>query len=59
MNNNEVDGKSAMEEVGMDTKEVEVKKEEEVISKQPTIQESSEEKVMWIEVKMMSRVLVC
>lgn len=46
MNNNEVDGKSAMEEVGMDTKEVEVKKEEEVVSKQPTIQESSEEKVM-------------
>ena len=46
MNNNEVDGKSAM-----DTKEVEVKMEEEVISKQPTIPESSEEKVVFIIVK--------
>lgn len=51
MKNNEVDGKSAMEEGGMDTKEVEVKMEEEVISKQPTIPESSEEKVVFIIVK--------
>ena len=51
MNNNEVDGKSAMEEGGMDTKEVEVKREEEVISKQPTIPKSSEEKVVFIIVK--------
>lgn len=59
MNNNEVDGKSAMEEGGMDRKEVEVKMEEEVIPKQPTIPESSEEKVVFIIVKMRSRVLVC
>lgn len=59
MNNNEVDGKNAMEEGGMDTKEVEVKMEEEVISKQPTIPESSEEKVVFIMVKMRNRVLVC
>ena len=43
MNNNEVDGKSAMEEGGMDTKEVEVKMEEEVISKQPTIHNGENE----------------
>ena len=59
MNNNEVDGKSAMEEGGMDRKEVEVKMEEEVILKQPTIPESSEEKVVFIIVKMRNRVLVC
>ena len=59
MSNNEVDGKSAMEEGGMDTKEVEVKMEEEVISKQPTIPKSSEEKVVFIIVKMRIRVLVC
>ena len=51
MNNNEVDGKNAMEEGEVDTKEVEVKMEEEVISKQPTIPESSEEKVVFIIVK--------
>ena len=59
MNNNEVDGKGAMEEGVVDTKEVEVKMEEEVIPKQPTIPESSEEKVVFIMVKMKSRVLVC
>ena len=59
MNNNEVDGKSAMEEGEVDTNKVEVKMEEEVISKQPTIPESSEEKVVFIMVKMRIRVLVC
>ena len=59
MNNNEVDGKSVMEEGGIDTNKMEVKMEEEVISKQPIIPESSEEKVVFIMVKIMNRVLVC
>lgn len=59
MNNNEADGKSAMEEGVANTNEVEVKMEEEVVSKQPTIPESSEEKVVFIRVRMRNRVLVC